>query len=157
MHSAPAVSYPVGRSRFQAWLLGLTASGGAVTGVFWHHTADLGGWRSWLFAMTLLGACTVAARAWRHAPQGRLRWDGQAWRWTGVNASTCGVPTVHLDLQFCLVLSLRLDTGTRLWLWPERTREVALWNALRRALFSSGVSSQPRDAGADADGIPGKP
>jgi hypothetical protein len=151
MHSAPAVSYPVGRSRFQGWLVGLTCSGGVLAGLLWRYQTGLAGWRQWLFAMIMLGTSVAAARAWRRAPQGSLRWDGQAWSWTARDASVCGVLAVHLDLQFCMVLSLRTDTGARRWFWPERRAEVALWQALRRAVFSRGGADQPPDAGADVD------
>ena len=151
MHSAPAVSYPVGRSPFQGWLLGLAGLGATLSGWLWCYQADPAGWRQWLFAMTLLGACVVAGEAWRRSPRGSLRWDGQVWSWTSVDASACGVLKVHFDLQFCLVLSLRPHSGARVWLWPQRTGEVALWNALRRAVFSRRSVGQAQDASADAD------
>lgn len=150
MHSAPALSYPVGRSRFQGWLLGLTGLTGALAGLLWLYQVNPAGWRQWLFVVTLLCACLVAAAAWSRSPRGSLRWDGQAWNWTSVDASACGVLTVHLDLQFCLVLSLRLSTGARIWLWPQRSAEAALWSALRRAVFSRGSAGQADDACADA-------
>lgn len=150
MHGAPAVSYPVGRSRFQGWLVGLTGLGGTVAGLLWRHQADPAGWRQWLLALTLLCVCALAADAWRRSPRGSLRWDGQTWSWTAVDASVCGVLTVHLDLQFCLLLSLRLDTGARIWFWPERGAEVMAWNALRRAVFSRIARVQAPDLGADA-------
>jgi hypothetical protein len=146
MHSAPAVRYPVGRSRFQAWLIGLTASGGAVTGLLWYATASAADWRPWLLFMTLLGSCVAAGRAWHRTLPGSLHWDGQTWCWHTADAATCGVLTAHLDFQFCLVLSLRPDTGVRLWLWPERTAEVTRWNALRRAVFSRGGTGQTQGA-----------
>ena len=150
MHSAPAVSYPVGRSRFQGWLVGLTALGGMVIGLLWRHAADPAGWRQWLIAMTLLGACVVATLVWLRSPPGILRWDGQAWRWTTGDALVSGLLTAHLDLQFCLVVSLAPDTGARIWIWPERRTEVALWNALRRAVFSRGAAGQAQDVITDA-------
>lgn len=151
MHSAPAVSYPVGRSRFQGWLVSMAGLAGMVAGLLWRQQADLAGWRQWIFAVTLLGACVVAVQAWRRTPRGSLRWDGQAWSWTSVDVSACGVVTVHLDLQFFLLLSLRTDTGVRLWLWPERRAEVTRWNALRRAVFSRRGAAQAQTVNAEAD------
>ena len=146
MHSAPAVSFPVGRSRFQGWLLGLTGLGATLAGLQWHLASNApAGWRQALFAMTLLGACVFAAHDWRRSPRGSLRWDGQAWSWTRNNKSSGGVLTVHLDLQFCLVVSLRPHRGARIWLWPERETEVALWNALRRAVFARRAAGQGQD------------
>lgn len=66
-------------------------------------------------------------------------------------ASAGGLVTVHLDLQFCLLLSFCTDSGTRSWLWPERRAEVMRWNALRRAVFSHGGAAQAQDASAVAD------
>jgi toxin CptA len=149
MHSAPAVSYPVGRSRFSGWLVALTALGGVIVGLLWGAAADSVGWRQWLFAMTLLVSCSLAGDAWWRTPLGRLRWDGQAWGWQTVNVRTSGVLSVHLDFQFVLLVSLRTGPGARIWLWPERRAESALWDALRRAIFSrSGGASPVPDANA---------
>lgn len=142
MHSAPAVSYPVGRSRFQGWLLLGLGLGASLTGAWWLRQVDTVGWRQWLFAGVLLGACGAAALAWHRSARGILRWDGQAWGWTGADASIPVLLTVHLDGQFVLLLSLHLDTGRRLWLWPERRFDVVHWNALRRAVFSRGGARQ---------------
>lgn len=152
MHSAPAVSYPVGRSRFQGWLVGLVGVTGTLTGLLWHDAADPAGWRQWLFALTLLGGCIVAADAWRRSPRGILRWDGQAWSWTTGDTSACGILKVHLDFQIFLVLSLRPDSSARIWLWPERGTEAALWSSLRRVVFSRDAAGLPRGARDDAQG-----
>ncbi|WP_114973155.1 hypothetical protein [Rhodoferax ferrireducens] len=144
MHSAPAVSYPVGRSRFQGWLVGVTGVGGVVSGALWRYQSNPAEWQQWLFAMTLLGACLVAAVTWNRSPRGTLRWDGQVWRWASLGASVEGLVTVHLDFHSSLVLSLNTDTGTSLWLWPERRADAARWNDLRRAVFSRrGVVKAP--------------
>lgn len=136
MHSAPAVSYPVGRSRFQGWLILMTGLTGGVAGLFWREQVDLAGWRQYLYGVSLLAACIVAIHVWRRTPQGRLRWDGQAWSWTRGQVSVCGHVTIHLDLQFFLLLSFYSETGSRLWLWPECGADMARWHALRRAVFS---------------------
>lgn len=149
MHSAPAVSYPVGRSHFQACLLGLTVLGGVLLGLLWFMQADSTGWRQWLFGSTLLGTGGVAAQAWWCTPRGRLSWDGQAWTCTSLDRSDSGVVAVHLDVQFCMLISLRTETGKRLWLWPQRSTEVALWSALRRAAFSRAVAGHSRDRHVD--------
>lgn len=136
MHSAPAVSYPVGRSRFQGWLIGLTGLGGVLLVLLWTNVADTVGWRQWLLGITVLGSCYLAGAVWWHSSSGSLRWDGQAWSWQMANASTSGMLTVHLDLQFVLLLSLRPSPDTRIWLWPERRSQAVRWNALRQAVFS---------------------
>jgi len=150
MHSAPAVSYPVGRSRFQGWLLVLTGLVGLLVGLIWSRQSDLAGWRQGLYVATLLGTCVMAVQAWRRSPCGSLRWDGQAWSWTERDISVCAVLSVHLDLQFFLLLSLRTDTGSRIWLWPERRTMAVRWNALRRAVFSHRGANQGLTANAEA-------
>lgn len=148
MHSAPAVSYPVGRSRLHGWLVLGLGLGASLTGAWWLRQIDAVGWRQWLFVGVLLGACGAAAVAWRHSGRGTLRWDGQSWHWNGAFALTPAVLTVHLDGQFFLLLGLRSDTGKRLWLWPERRLDVMRWSALRRAVFSRAAA--PRDPSAHA-------
>lgn len=153
MHSAPAVSYPVGRSRFQGLLVGLIGMMGAVLGLLWRQQADLASWRQVLFFMTLLGACVLAFEAWRRSPLGTLRWDGQAWSWACGEPPVCGRVSVHLDLQFCMVLRLRTDSGRQIWLWPERRTALERWNPLRRAVFARAGVAQVPSATATAQGI----
>lgn len=136
MHSAPAVSYPVGRSRFQGWLLAATALLGVLAGLLWCDASGRPGWRQGLYALALLAAGGAAFHAWRRTPPGLLRWEGQCWHWRTEAASVSGVLLPHLDFQFCLLLSLRTDAGARLWLWPERQLDRPQWHALRCAVFS---------------------
>ena len=136
MHSAPAVTYPVGRSHFQGWLLSFSGLFGILIGLLWCDQTDLAGGRQWLFFLILSGAFVISVHGWCRSPQGRLRWDGQAWHWTCGQASSGGDVAVHLDLQLFLLLSLRTEAGVQLWLWPERGDDVARWNALRRAVFA---------------------
>ena len=143
MQSAPAVSYPVGRSRFQGWLLGGAVLLGVLAGLLWCEASGLAGWRQGLYALALLAAGGVALHAWQRTPQGHLRWDGQLWHWRTEAASVNGVLAVHLDFQFCLLLSLRTDAGARLWLWPERQLDRPQWHALRCAVFSRRRTAAP--------------
>lgn len=135
MHSAPAVSYPVGRSRFAAGLLLLTWLMAAAAIGLWWAQVQAAGWRLALAAVLLGGAGLCAAWNWWHGPAGTLAWDGQVWNWMAHSRSEAGEPTVSLDLQRWLLL--RLDTGERtLWLWLERARRAECWGDLRRALYS---------------------
>lgn len=147
MHSAPALSYPVERSRFQGWLLGLTGLGGVLTGLLWQAAADPIGWRQGLFAMALPVTFMAAVWSWRHSPHGNLCWDRQTWSWLSGGADpVSGSLAVHLDFQFFLLLSLRSDRGTRIWLWLQRNSDASAWNALRRAVFSRGNAVSCQDA-----------
>ena len=148
MHSAPAVSYPVGRSRLHGWLVLSLGLGASLTGAWWLGQIDAVGWRHWVFVGVLLGTCGAAAVAWRRSAQGVLRWDGQSWHWNGAVALTPGVLTVHLDGQSFLLLSLRSAIGKRLWLWPERRLDVTRWSALRRAAFSRVLVERDQSARA---------
>lgn len=154
MHRAPALSFPLGRSRFQGALVILTGLTSALVGLLWYVAADSFGWRQGLFALIFLSVFVVALESWRHAPAGILRWDGQSWSWIGVQATVGGRLRAHLDLQFCLVLSLRPDSGRRIWLWPERRRDERHWNALRRAVFARDGASLGQIATSNADGTP---
>ena len=149
MHSAPAVSYPVGRSRFQGWLVLGLGLGASVTGMLWLRQVDVVGWHQWLFFGVLLGACVAAVLAWRRSAQGSLRWDGQAWHWNGADASIPVLLTVHLDGQFVLLLRLRTDSAQSLWVWPERRVDGVHWNALRRAVYSPGGAGQNQSVSID--------
>lgn len=142
MHSAPAVSFPVGRSHFQAWVIGLAALAGCVTGLLWLTQVDRAGWRQGLFALSYLVSCTLAIAMWLRSPQGVLRWDGQAWSWKGKPANLSRGLTAHLDLQHVLLVCLAPDNGPRLWLWAERRMSKLRWNELRRAVFAKHVSIQ---------------
>jgi toxin CptA len=136
MHNAPAVSFPVGRSRFQGWLLGLISLIAVLVDWLWCFQTDSIGWRQGLFLLILLAALVDAVLVWQRTPTGSLRWDGQVWSWIRVNDPVSGVLTVHFDLQFCLILSLRQVNGVRIWLWIERRADVTRWVALRRAVFA---------------------
>lgn len=137
MHSAPSVNFPVGRSRFQGLLICLLSLLGAITGLLWQAQLDLSAWRLWLFVVTYVTTCALAAEMWRRSPQGILRWDGQTWSWTVGQSAWIGSLTVHLDLQNFLLVSLCPDQGTRIWLWPERRAHAGRWLDLRRAVFSN--------------------
>ena len=81
MHSAPAVSFPVGRSRFQAWLTGALIACGVLAVSTWCLQADVLGWRQLLAAALCLMTSWLAGWHWWHTPNGKLAWDGAAWHW----------------------------------------------------------------------------
>jgi toxin CptA len=149
MHSAPAVSYPVGRSHLEGGLLLGTGMTGLLAAWLWCAEPGPLGWRQGLYMLVLLLALVVAARAWRHSPQGLLRWDGQCWHWGTEGAAVRGLIAVHLDTHVCLLLSLQTEAGSRLYLWPERRTEPASWHALRCAVFAHRVTAlaEPVEAG----------
>lgn len=136
MHSAPPVSYPVGRSRFAAvtlaslWLLGVLAA------IFWWAQAQapgalpVGG-----VALLLVGVGAFAAWSWVHAPCGELSWDGESWNWTIAGRADTGTLEVALDLQRWLLLRWSAGRAVR-WLWVERAGRSQHWDDVRRAVYS---------------------
>jgi hypothetical protein len=148
MHSAPAVTYPVGRSRFHGCLLLFICVTVLLLGLIWQHQDNSDGWRLGLYTLTGLSTGVAAVWAWYRTPCLDLRWDGQIWNSTVREVSTSGYLSLHFDLQFCMLLSLRSDDGNRVWLWPERSRDPAHWNALRRAVYSHAPAGPRSDSGA---------
>lgn len=136
MHSAPAVSYPVGRSRFQGWLVLLTALVSALTLLTWTGQADAVTARHLAAGVVWLASTGLAAWHGWHSPTGVLSWDGIGWSWNCANCRLAVVPDVTLDLQTCLLLRLHAGAGLAgLWVWPEQRASPQRWLALRRAVF----------------------
>lgn len=151
MHSAPAVTYPVGRSRFHACLLVCVSLSSFFVGLLWRELGSPDGSRQVLLVLLTLGFGLAAAQVWRRTPQGSLCWDGQNWSWTVGQDGVYGLVAVYFDLQICMVLNLRTDGGDRIWLWPERSHEPTHWNALRRAVFSHVAAGRKSDSGDGVD------
>lgn len=137
MHGAPAVTYPVGRSRFQGQLVALAGLLGVFVGLLWCFQAAPSSWRHPVYFVLLASSLFLADRQWRVSPSGSLRWDGQDWTWNRPGSSARGFLTTHLDLQFFLLLCLHSEGNGRIWLWPQREDRMARWLDLRRAVFAS--------------------
>jgi len=152
MHSAPAVTYPVGRCRIQGWLVAGLWGAAAVACALWLQAAGFG-WSQGVALLIWLLSGVLAWRSVRQAPQGLLRWDGREWHWQTPDADLVGQLEPQLDFQHGLLLLFRptAGTGTRavLWLWPVRSSEPARWQALRRAACAR---TAPADLPADAGG-----
>lgn len=135
MHNAPAVSYPVGRSRFQGWLLSVVSLLTLLATIVWFNQADAVGWRQWLM---LSGATLVLIGAWwqwQHAVTGQLVWDGVAWTWTETQASLPVQLTLIADAQRAMLLLLKgSDKGIRRWIWVDQELSLTRWLPLRRAV-----------------------
>lgn len=156
LHNAPAVLYPLGRSRFlgvcllAAWLL---AAG--VTLWWWRASAAADG-RSLLGCAALLLAGWVMATGWRRAPVGQLQWDGQRWRWESEvyrSGTALEPPVVALDAQFSLLLRLNNQAGAVWWLWAERSASPTDWLDLRRAVFAKHRPAPLQDSEATDRGM----
>jgi hypothetical protein len=135
MHSAPSVSYPVGRSRLAGGLLLAAWALGALACAAWAwHGASAARLGAAVAACIASGAW--AGWWWRRQSTGLLGWDGSAWSWSaGGWPAEAGSVEVMLDLQSLLLLRWRAGPRAR-WLWAGRAPLPERWDALRRAVYS---------------------
>lgn len=137
MHSAPAVSFPVGRSRFEGWLTGSVIVSGLLAVSLWCLQADALGWRQWLAAALWLMTAWLVGWRWWHSPKGSLAWDGTAWYLAVGDQPLVVVPDVVMDLQQLVLLRLRAPADARVtWVWLDRALNPLRWLALRRAIYT---------------------
>jgi len=146
MYNAPAVSYPVGRSRFQTGLtLVVVVAGAIVQAIWWWMSNEHGaGHVLGLLLWWATGVCAIWSVL--GTPAAQLVWDGQCWLWHSGTSSLDVFPQVIVDGQHHLLISLRPPTGSALWAWPARQAQPERWLALRRALFNA--SSHPVEPAA---------
>ena len=140
--SAPAIVYPVSRSRLQAFSLWTMWTGGAIVGLFWGLTAPISSWRLAVVLAAIVLAAVAAIWGLKKTSQGSLRWDRLAWTFLkapshGENHQPlAGTLAVYLDFQNFLLVRLHSDSGQKLWLWLDRGPDPRAWLALRRAVYS---------------------
>ena len=138
MHSAPAVSYPVGRSAMRSTLLILPWLLGGLTCTAWVWVSELPGLFHGLTLLLWLFVAVVALRSLRRPSSGVLRWDGMHWHWETAGFNRMGTVHPALDWQQGLLLKFATAGGRPCWLWLERALAPLYWDALRRAVFSAG-------------------
>ncbi len=145
MHSAPSVTYPVGRSRFATvamlvmWLLG------ATTVFAWWLQAQAPGWRTLAALLVVTGSGVLVAMTWRSSPVGSIAWDGERWNFSPLELPAGGAVAVALDLQQWLLLRWEAEAGVR-WLWVERRARPERWDDMRRAVYSRARPQAPTAA-----------
>lgn len=147
MHSAPSVTYPVGRSRVAGLLYLWAWLGGAGVIVLWAGQAADAGWRQGLAVTVLAITGAVAAWSWRSSPVGELGWDGDAWHWRANGQDASGCLAASLDFQQFILLRWDGGPGTH-WFWVERVSLPQRWDDLRRALYFPARSAARRQAGS---------
>ncbi|HSO45293.1 MAG TPA: hypothetical protein VLQ47_07210, partial [Rhodoferax sp.] len=136
MYNAPAVTYPMGRSRFQTGLtLAVVLAGGVAQAVWWLLSAAHGAGHLLGLLFWLVAGSWALWRLGRTAPA-QLVWDGQGWSWCSGMTRLVVVPQVIVDAQDSLLLCLRPATGAARWAWPAQQAQPERWFALRRALFN---------------------
>jgi len=141
MRSAPAVSYPVGRSFFHVSVAaGVSALGAVVLTAWGVQTGDVRG-HVLICAGVWLVCATVGYWGWVNTPCGTLSWDGQVWTW-GKAGDVCHVSIeLVLDTQSSLLLRLVGEAQRPFWVWPERRAQPLRWLALRRAIYARPTAS----------------
>jgi hypothetical protein len=139
MHSAPSVTYPVGRSRgatrllITLWALGACSAGASC------YLFDSNGWRQLLLVLSVAFAGAAAGFGLRRDGAGTLRFDGLCWSLDGaaptrpVNAARV---LAALDFQSLMLLRLSEPGRARRWVWVERRAMPERWRDVRRAVYS---------------------
>lgn len=136
MHHAPAVRYPVGRSRFHLLLMLMLGLLGACALTGWMVVQDRLSWRHMASWAVWLVALSWAGWAWWRSPQGELAYGSAGWTWTRLGQISGVVVCVELDLQHALLLRAARPAHAPLWLWLERRQVPTRWQAVRRAVFA---------------------
>lgn len=151
MHNAPSVTYPVGRSRAFACLMGGFWLLGAAAMASWAVQVGNLGWRVGAGFLCVVASGLWAIRTWATMPVGDLCWDGQDWQWISAGGAMTGVLTVHLDVQSHLLLAFRPAGAGLIWCWAERCKAGIYWADLRRAVYSRAKTVvSPQGAGENA-------
>ncbi|MGJ7553558.1 hypothetical protein ACSFBX_00715 [Variovorax sp. RB2P76] len=146
MHSAPSVTYPVGRSRgatrilLVLWALGACCAGASC------YLIDSSGWRQLLLVFSVVFSGVAAGFGLRRDGVGVLHFDGLHWSLTGAHASR-GVHAarvlVALDFQSLMLLRLSEPGRARRWVWAEQRALPERWRDVRRAVYSRPPSAAP--------------
>ncbi|MBK9440224.1 MAG: hypothetical protein IPN53_02515 [Comamonadaceae bacterium] len=136
MHSAPAVTYPVGRSRLQGALVMVVVGMSALAMLIWIMQATALGARQLGTALLWLIASAWAFGKWWRTPEGCLAWDGTTWTWASAGKVKLITPEVTLDLQGAMLLRLHFSAHQGVgWVWPERRARCCLgWHFPRAVL-----------------------
>jgi toxin CptA len=132
MHNAPSVSYPVGRSRFALAFIAVAWLAGAAGLLAWALQVAPTPLQVLVATAAMLVPGAVAMLGWLHSAKGVIAWNGEGWTWSGAEP---GTPEAVLDLQRVMLLRWSAAPRTR-WFWLERSSHPALWDDLRRAVYS---------------------
>ncbi|MDO5626045.1 MAG: hypothetical protein Q4G71_15320 [Pseudomonadota bacterium] len=149
LKTAPAVTYPVGRSRRLAlllaapWVLAALCLLSVLVWPFANAPTAVG---ALLAVLVLLLNGWALRRFWRAQVVRQLIWDGQAWHLDAPVAQGSGEISVRLDVQHCLLLLYRAPGARRgTWLWADAAAYPQRWHLLRCALYSSGIGPNAQE------------
>ena len=133
------MSYPLGRSHWQALVLFVFWLTAALLVGVWTLASQQVGWRQAAGLAIVMCVGWAAFVGWKNSPAGQLSWDGQVWRWEGPGYQA-GVAQYQLsvvaDFQHVMLLRIENSAHAKLWLWAERSAFAARWLDLRRAVYS---------------------
>ncbi|MEO5737107.1 MAG: hypothetical protein ABIQ82_06580 [Variovorax sp.] len=148
MHSAPSVSFPVGRSRFAGHLLMVIWTAGACCAGVVCYQFESVGWRGAVLLASVLVAGAAAGLAYWRQCAGELHFDGQGWRLAGADPLHAARLLPALDLQSLMLVRLAAPGQRPRWCWLERRSAPHRWLDLRRAVYSRAPSADPADPNA---------
>ena len=149
MHSAPPVSYHVGRSALHGVILLLLWLCALVLMLAWYGVSGDLAWPLWLDVGVLAGTGAAAWWSWVKMPEGRVGWTGQSWTWSPVDGRSMeGRMQVRLDWQRGMLLRFEGATHASHWVWVERQSQPSRWLGLRRAVYSPARMSTSLPKGA---------
>ena len=96
---------------------------------------------TWQWVLTAVVWLVSIAAVWhflRHLPQGELDFDGENWYFENHvdRIDQVGTVSIRLDLQGGMLLRFESEFKRVSWLWVEQSIAHALWQDLRRAVYS---------------------
>lgn len=140
-HSAPAVIYPIGRSRSQFWFFWLLWLAGLVLLLLWFAITRRFDWRIGLGCASVLASGWALRHGWYGATSGQLAWDGSCWRWEGMQGQIFNSEeTLSVAVDFQRIMVVVLNNGSRrrrLWFCAERSAFPERWLDFRRAVYAA--------------------
>ena len=157
MHRAPAVSFPVMRSRWHMRLLVAALAFSAIASTAFIGSGASSGPRSALVLLAMGGAAVFAGVQWVRTPSGVLHWDGGQWLWESASQSEPCTVQPKLDFQQAVVVRVRCGSGASRYHWIEAGAAPQHWLALRRALVSQSLHPLVPTDEAPANGLEGRP
>ena len=147
MKCAPACRFFVGHSQIKLYFLGLAWLLGVLVCAAWWVLAVRSDWRAMLVLAAVALSSIVVAWAASQSTQGQLRWDGKEWWFEPaqpdlrLKSEHLCTPTIHLDLQFFMLISLQtslqIEGANKVWLWADRAADFKGWHGMRCALYAA--------------------
>ncbi|WP_311221704.1 MULTISPECIES: hypothetical protein [unclassified Acidovorax] len=136
----------------------IAIAGGGGISAWWWLGAPVGVVPVAACAGIWLLTTALAARAWLQSPSGTVEWDGAQW-WLTVAPTATPIaiqqpPSVLLDFQSFLLISLQPQEGCPVWLGLEMRQAPLQWATFRRAVYSRAHTPGNPATPGSADGTP---